>query len=244
MRKPVFLFAAPAMAVAALSGGTISAHAAEVQLQASGPVVELGVSETVLADPDMATVGAGVTTRAPTASQAMQENARKMTAVVERIAALGIPDDRIQTTGISLNPRYNYRNDDVPQFLGYDATNNVRIELRDMERVGAVLDALVEAGATNLSGPDFGLIDPKSAQAQARRAAFERGMTQATELARMAGYTGVRLLSVEEAVSENRPMQRDMIVVTGSRTEAASSPVKPGQVGTAVMLTLKYEMTR
>ena len=244
MRKPVFLFAAPAMAVAALSGGTISAHAAEVQMQASGPVVELGVSETVLADPDMATVGAGVTTRAPTASQAMQENARKMTAVVERIAALGIPDDRIQTTGISLNPRYNYRNDDVPQFLGYDATNNVQIELRDMERVGAVLDALVEAGATNLSGPDFGLIDPKSAQAQARRAAFQRGMTQATELARMAGYTGVRLLSVEEAVSENRPMQRDMIVVTASRREGASSPVKPGQVGTVVMLTLKYEMTR
>ncbi|MDT0576548.1 SIMPL domain-containing protein [Croceicoccus sp. F390] len=232
------------MAVLMLPAGlSVPAHAAEVQVQVAGPAIELAVSQTVLADPDMATISAGVTTRAPTATAAMQQNAQAMQQVIGRIAALGIPDRKIQTTGVTLNPRYDYRNDDPPKFLGYDASNTVRVELTDIAPIGRVLDTLVEAGATNLSGPDFGLQDPAPAQAQARSKAFETAQARAQEFARMAGYAGVRLLAVQEIMHSARPMPMQEAMLSAPR-DAVSTPVKPGQVGTAVNLTVKFEMTR
>ena len=71
------------------------AMAAEIQLQAQGPVIELAVTETVKARPDLATVGAGVTTQAQTAVEAMRLNAAAMDKVVQRIKSLGIAADEV-----------------------------------------------------------------------------------------------------------------------------------------------------
>ena len=83
-----------------------SAAAAEVQIAAQGPVVELTVSESVEAEPDIATVSAGVTTQARTAVEAMRTNAQAMNAVVDRIEQLGVAERDIQTSGISLGAMY------------------------------------------------------------------------------------------------------------------------------------------
>jgi len=226
-----------------LGAFAVPAAAAQVQIQATGPVVELSVSETVKAQPDLATIGAGVSTDAPTAVAAMRRNAVEMDAVIKRIKSLGVDADDIQTTGINLNARYDYDQTLQKQvFRGYSASNRVSAILRDVAETGEVLDALVAAGATDLSGPQFSIDDDTAAKAQARKAAMDRAQGQAMEYATWAGYTGVRLLEVSESISGGQPMpmmQRAMVA-----NEAAATPVQPGLVGTGVNVTVKYEMTR
>jgi uncharacterized protein YggE len=238
---PMNRFAIPLIAVAAVAA---PAAAAEVQIAATGPVVELTINESVEAAPDIATVGAGVTTQARTAVEAMRANATAMTAVVERIKQLGVAERDIQTSGINLGAMYDYNQQTQRQvFRGYQASNRVSVKLRDIQRTGEVLDALVAAGATDLSGPDWSIDDDSAARAQARSAAVERGRAQALEYARLAGYSGLRLLEINETLVPSRPMP---MVQQMARAEAAdaSTPVQPGMVEASVTVTVKYEMTR
>ena len=220
------------------------AAAAEVQIQAQGPVVELTVNESVEAAPDIATVSAGVTTQARTAVEAMRANAQSMTSVIDRIKALGVAERDIQTSGISLGAMYDYNQQTQRQvFRGYQASNRVSVKLRDIQRTGEVLDALVAAGATDLGGPDWSIDDDTAARGQARTAAVRRAQAQALEYARITGYSGVRLLEINETMVPSRPMpmMRQMAVAEAAD---ASTPVQPGMVEAGVTVTVKYEMTR
>ena len=236
-------FAIPLIALSGLAAA-MPASAAEVQIAAQGPVVELTVMETVKAKPDIATVGAGVTTQAQTAVEAMRLNAQAMDRVIQRIKALGIDEDDIQTVGINLGAQYDYdQARGRPVFRGYQASNRVSVTLRDVKRTGEVLDSLVASGATDINGPDFSLDDDTGPRAQARRAAMEKARAQATEYAQWSGYTGVRLLEVNETISMDRPMPYAQVARLES-ADAKATPVEPGLVGTVVNLTVKYEMTR
>ncbi|MBX7495679.1 SIMPL domain-containing protein [Qipengyuania sp. 6B39] len=236
-------FVIPALAMAAAAS---SAQAAEVQIAATGPVVELTVNEIVRAAPDVAQVGAGVTTRAATAQEAMRLNAQQIERLIDRLRALGIDRKDIQTANFSLNAQYQYRNDgEQPTFIGYDVSNQLNVKLRDLKRAGEVLDELVGAGANNIYGPNFMLEDDVAANAEARKAAFARGRAMAEDYARMAGYSGVRLLEVSESFQSYgpMPMAEGAIAVTATSRDAKTQ-IEPGQVGTGVTVTVKYEMTR
>lgn len=221
------------------------AMAAEVVIQAQNPVVELTINETVQSAPDSAQVGAGVQVRAATASEAMRQNAVQMEKVIARLRQLGIKPEDIQTSNFGLNPQYQYRNDNQPPlFLGYEATNQVSVKLRDLAKIGGTLDALVQAGANNLYGPNFLLENDEAAKASARRTAFDRAKAQAGEYARLAGFSGLKLLEVSESFAQVSPMQRDAVMAAAPRAGAAKTPIEPGQVGTSVTVTVKYELTR
>jgi uncharacterized protein YggE len=234
---------AAAAATIAVACSAMPAAAAEVQVTSQGPIVELSVTETVKARPDIADVSAGVTTQAPTAVAALAANAKAMDAVVARIKALGIPADDIQTTGVNLGAQYDYDQTQQRQmFRGYQASNRVSVTLRKVADTGRVLDALVAAGATDIGGPSFSIDDDSASRAQARKAAFAKAQAQAGEYARWAGYSGVRLLSVNEGVAPGRPMPMMMEARAASADKV--TPVEPGLVGTSVTLSVTFEMTR
>ncbi len=228
--------------VVALSALGAPAMAAEVQIAATGPVVELTVTEAVEAEPDIVEVGAGVSTLAPTAVEAMRQNSTQMQAVVNRLKQLRVPEKDIQTVGISLGAQYDYDQETRQQvFRGYQASNRVNVKLHDIQRTGEVLDALVAAGATDLSGPSWSVDDDTAARSQARSAAMETARARAAEYARMAGYADVRLLEISETFSQPRgmPMYRSAVV----QDAAAARPVQPGLVETSVTVTVKYELS-
>jgi uncharacterized protein len=232
-------YALPLFAVSILAAPA----AAEVHVTTNGPVVELTVNESVEAEPDIVTIGAGVTTQARTAVEAMRTNATAMQSVVDRIKALGVPERDIQTTGINLGAMYDYNQQTQRQvFRGYQASNRVSVKLRDVQRTGEVLDALVAAGATDLSGPEWSIDDDTAARAQARRQAMETARAQALEYARAAGFSDIRLLEVSETIARQPPMP----FLGAVRAEAAdaSTPVQPGMVQAAVTVRVTYEMTR
>lgn len=240
-------FAIPLLAATAFTATVAApAQAGEIQIQVSNPVVELSVNEIVRSAPDVAQIGAGVQTQAPTAREALEQNSTAMERIVARLRALGIERKDIQTANFNLNPQYRYDRENEQQlFTGYMVNNNVQVMLRDLDRAGEVLDALVSAGANNIYGPNFMLEDDVEAKATARRRAFERGLRQAEEFARMAGYSGVRLLEVSESFQGYGPgPQPQMAVRTAEASADAKVPVEPGEVATGVTLGLKYEMTR
>lgn len=237
-----------ALALALLGASAIapiSAGAANIEIAVTNPVVELTIQETVLTDPDYATVGAGVTVRAQTASEALRQNAAQMRKVVEKLKSVGVAAADIQTSNFNLNPQYQYRNDgQTPTFLGYEASNQVTAKLRNMDRIGETLDALANAGATNFFGPNFGLEKDEPAKAAGRKSAFARAQAQATDYARMAGYNGLRLLEISETYAVSQPMPQSNAIVVTAASAGKATPIEPGQVGTGVTITVKYEMTR
>jgi len=236
-------FALPLVSLGALAGAATPLAAADIQLAVAGPVVELTVTETVKADPDIASLSAGVSTLAASAVEAMRQNAADMNRVIDRIEALGVARADIQTTGITLNPEYVWEQETNQQrFTGYRAANRVNVTLRETDKIGEVLDALVVAGANDIGGIAWSIEDPSAAQEQARAAAFATARTRAEAYARLAGMGGVRLLEVNETVTGGMPVMLDMAPKAVS-ARAEFAPVRPGQVQTGVTITVKFEMT-
>lgn len=220
-------------------------QAAEIHIEAKNPVVELSVTEMVESAPDTATFSTGVENSAPTASAALRANSAQVTKVISQLKALGIAEKDIQTSGISLSPEYEYiQATQKNRFKGYRVSNQVSVKMRNIDKLGTILDQVVASGATNINGPYFSIDDDSDVKKTARAAALANGKAQAESYARAAGFGGVRLLSVSEGlVGQPMPYMK-----TGNRMMAeaadASVPVQPGQVGTSVVLALQYEMVR
>jgi hypothetical protein len=236
-----------AILAAAVAGPAFAA--VDVTPSAANPVVELSVTETVLGAPDTATFSTGVTSKAPTAQEALRANSADMEKVIAQIVALGIKREDIQTSGINLNAEYDYSNDPngtsrQPRFIGYQVSNTVTVKVRQMARLGAILDAVVSKGANNISGPNFSLDDDSAAQREARDKAMKRAQGQAMDYAKRTGFTGVQLLAVSEAIYNASPMggmaEKRMVMADA----ASAPPIEGGQVGTSVTVNVTYQMTR
>ncbi len=235
-------FALCAVLLASTGMALSPANATTVEIEAEGPVIELSVFESVTAEPDLVTIGAGVSTQAPTAVAAMRQNSVEMRRAIDQILALGVAEEDIQTTGINLSAQYDYDRANQRQvFRGYQVSNRVSVKLRDIDATGAALDALVSAGATDLSGPRFSIEDDDAAKDLARSRAVERAAQRAQSYAEMVGYDGVRVLSISEAI-QGRGAVPQMEMRSVALDVSASPPVQPGQVSTGVSISIKYEM--
>jgi uncharacterized protein YggE len=235
MRKMIFA------ALLATSGMTASgAMATQVNITTANPVIDLTISETVETRPDIATFSTGVQTMAPTASEAVRANNVQMASVVARLKKLGIADRDIQTTQINLNQQFDYR-DGQQIFKGYQASNMVNAKLRDLKKLGALLDALAVDGATNFNGPTFGIDDDSSFRDAARDKVWASAMTRARNLARKAGFADVRVLRVEES-EQGRGYSPMPMVVRSMDASEKSTPISPGELSVGATMSFTFEM--
>ena len=218
------------------------AMATQVSITTANPVIDLNISETVEARPDIATFTTGVQNMAPTASEAVRANNVQMASVVARLRKLGIAEKDIQTTQISLNQQFDYR-DGQQIFKGYQASNMVNAKLRDLKKLGAFLDALAVDGATNFNGPVFGIDDDSTFQDAARDKVWATAMQRARNLARKAGYTDVRILRVEESDQGRGYSPMPMVARTMDASEK-STPISPGELSVGAAMSFTFEMVR
>jgi uncharacterized protein YggE len=195
----------------------------------------------VAAAPDLATVSLGVTMQGDTAAAAMAAGNSALQAVLERLKAAGIEDRDLQTSNLSLNP--NWQSGDgttAPVIVGYIASNILSVRVRDLDKLGAVLDAVVTDGANTLNGISFGLADPDPVLDQARTEAVADARGRAELLVGAAGVKLGRILSIAES-GGMMPMPAPMF-----RMEAASDavPVAGGEVGMSASVTITYEIVQ
>ena len=121
--------------------------------------------------PDMASIQIGVTTQAESAAEAMNQNSTRQSAVIDALGSAGIEDKDIQTSGLNLSPVMDYGEGRAPSVNGYQASNMVSIRVREVAKLGEVLDAIVGAGANEINGINFMREDGSDAEDDARRAA-------------------------------------------------------------------------
>ncbi|MEQ8309605.1 MAG: SIMPL domain-containing protein [Sphingopyxis sp.] len=234
------LMTAAAPAIAQPGGSTVTTATAQ------GPILSFGVTKEVRSRPDEATIGAGVTTTAPTAVEAMRLNAAAMDKLIAAAKARGIKAENIQTSGINLSPQYDYNNrsdGQPPRFIGYQVSNSVRATTGNIADIGPLLDALVAAGGTNVDGPWFGVKDPDAVLAGARGEAIKTAEAKAADYARLAGFRSAELVSISEGGfgggQPPMPMARMEIAA-----DAKSTPVEPGRVSNSLTLNFQYRLVR
>lgn len=201
---------AGAAATLPLSGGT--------QPTGAPPPGVLSTGEgTVKVRPDLAVVSIGVTVQALTAAEAQSQVAERIAKILARAKQLGIAAKDIANAGWRVEPQYAYGEGRAPRLTGFQATQQLSLNVRQVDGVGKVLDALVADGATNAS-VRFTLEDPKQAQAEARRLAVEDARAKADAMARAAGVRLGKAVSLSE-VSLGGPIFRE-------RDFAAPMPAK------------------
>lgn len=204
------------------------------------PMITVTGTGTVEAAPDIATLSIGVTTQGETAAEALSANSAALDAVMARLTAAGIAAPDMQTSNLSLNPNWTgYESSSVsgPTISGYVASNILTIRLRQLDGLGAVLDAAVADGANTLNGLTFGLADPKPALDEARKEAVADARARAELLAAAAGVKLGRVISISEGVvpTDPAPMFR-------AEASAAPVPVAGGEVGLSASVTIFYQI--
>ena len=194
--------------------------------------------------PNMASISLGVITEGKTAAEALAANATRMTAVMATLKKAAIAEKDIQTSNLSVNPQYRYVENQAPVLIGYQVSNQVTVTVRDLKKLGAAVDATVNAGANQVNGISFGLSDPSAAETAAREAAVRALSGKADLYARATGYRILRLVTLSEGGGYS-PQPPIPMVAMAMRSEAkGSSPVSGGELSVQIDITAVYELTR
>jgi len=192
------------------------------------PVVVTTGSAFLRRVPDQAFVNVGAEARAVAPKDAQAQNAKTMTAVRARLKALGIADSAIETRALDLQPEFDYAGG-RQKLRGYLARNIIEVRLDDVTRVGEVIDASIEAGASSVHEVRFDLKDRTVVEREALKAAVTDALARASALAAGAGKTVDRIVTIEEQRAELVPMVRT-VMFARAESPAAQTPVAPGEV--------------
>lgn len=196
--------------------------------------------------PDRAMIEVTVQTRAATAAAAASQNAQKQRAVVAALRAQGLQAEQISTVNYNVHPdmRHDPRGVEEPRITGYVVTNSVRAELREVDKVGTVIDAALAAGANMISSLQFYSANTDMARRSALAAAVAKARGDAEALAQAAGGSLGELLELSTAeLGIPRPMYaagRMTMQAVGS----ADTQIEPGQQTVNVQVVARWSFVR
>jgi uncharacterized protein YggE len=212
-------------------------------------VVVTGEGE-VQAAPDMAILDLSVLREAKTAREALTDNNKAMSKVLGAMKEAGIEDRDLQTSGVNIQPNYTYPNHKnglkAPKIIGYNVTNGLTVRVRDLNKVGDLLDKSIDLGVNQSGGLRFVNDDPSKALMDARKKAMENAMEKAKILTETAGAKVGRVLEITEYVNNGRPMPmaRTKMIAMAAEPASDSVPLSAGENSYNVNVTVKFEITQ
>ena len=209
-----------------------------------GTLLSIAASAEASRASDIATLSTGVVTQSLEANTAMRNNAVQMDKVMTALRAAGIAERDIQTSGINLNPQYKYADNLPPKIVGYQASNTVNVKVRQLDKLGKVLDTLVAQGANQINGPSFGIDKPDTAYTEARIAAVKKAQAQAQTYAETLGLRVLRIVSINEGGSSQPHPLQDMRVMAMAAPMEKSTAVATGESAVSVSLEMVFELGR
>lgn len=225
------------------SGLAVALLAAAPAVSAEAPPATIVVTAEArrTAAPDLAIISAGVVTQAPDAAAAMAENNRRMAAVTAALRRSGVEPRDLQTSQLAVQPQYRYGEGRAPSITGFQASNQLSVRLRDLARIGQVVDALVKEGANRIDGPSFTVEKPEPLLDSARAEAVRAARARAELLAAAAGVRIVRVLRIEEAggMPELRPVMSRMAAAPAADM---APPVEAGESELRAGVTVTFEI--
>ena len=214
----------------------------QIAASAGGTLLQVSAQGEVRRAPDVAEIGVGVVTQAADAQAALKANAEQMSRVVAAVRSAGIADKDVQTSGVNLQPQYQYGENQPPKLNGYQAQNRVSVKVRDIGDVGEVLDALVAQGANQIDGPTFTLDKPEIALDEARRVALAKAQARAKMYAEAIDLRVVRIVSIDESGAGFQPPRPMLMAKAEMAMDSSTTPVMPGEQTHAVTLNVVFEL--
>lgn len=191
------------------------------------------------AAPDTTIVQLGVQTDAASAQQALSDNSSRMQALIAKLKELGVADKDMQTSNVSINPRYN---NDGKTVEGYQANNSLTVTIRNISQTGALLDQVVAAGANSIGGIGFTINDPSAIQQQARDKAIADARTRANAMAKAAGGTVGQVLAISENIGSAPPVMYRAEMPAANAAVADSVPVQQGEQTINAQVQISFEL--
>ena len=230
-----------ALMIGAASIPTIADAQSAITQTIAGTRLDISATGEATRVPDIAVISAGVVTRSPTATGAIQDAAARMERVRAALKSAGIDDRDLQTSNLSLNPEYRYENNQPPRLVGYTASNQLSIRFRDIRNSGKILDALVAEGANQINGPNLTIDKPLEALDEARSKAIAIGRQRADLYARSLGMRVVRVVSVSESGGYAVPPPAPPMPVMAME-RSADTKIDPGEQKLQVSLSMVFEL--
>lgn len=225
-----------AMGVLALTGCTTKV----VTTEGAAPlhtVTSAGNGKAVSA-PDMAEMHFGTTVVASDAKDALSQANETAQQIADAVKGAGVAAEDIQTANVSVWPEQNYEGDKAV-ITGYRASIQVRVKIREIDEIGAVIGAASDAGANEIGGPTFMLDDDDAVSAEAIELAIADARARAEVMAKAAGKSLGEIISVSETGASTP-------IYYGARTEALDTAgavaIEPGQLDIMANVTVVFEL--
>jgi uncharacterized protein YggE len=193
----------------------------------------VGTASTV---PDVGRLDVGVESRAQTAQAAADATNKKQAAVIAALKAKGIDAKDLLTTNYSVFAERSNNQNDANPIIGYRASTTVRVTVRQIDQVGAVLDAAVGAGANQIYGISFGLNDSEPLLSQARDQAILNAKAKAEAMAKTAGIKLIKIINISESFAGG-PVPLAVDARAGS-----AAPIEAGETSVRAQVSVTYSI--
>ena len=160
----------------------------------------------VYARPDLALTSFSVVSEEKTAADALAKNSESMNKIIEFLKNSGIEDKDLKTTTFRINPRYEWHKTEIPPYpegervlVGYEVTQSLQVKIRDISKIGSLIEGATNAGATGVGSLEFTFDDEDEFKKQAREIAINKAKTKAKELAKQLGVALGRITNFSES---------------------------------------------
>ena len=192
--------------------------------------------------PDIAYISIGVHTENADAAEAVASNTSRVQEVIDAIIAQGVEPEDIQTSNFSIYPQQEYGPNGETLGIKFVVDNTVVVNVRNLTTIGDILGAAVDAGANNIYGVSFDVIDRQAANIQARQAAIENAEAQASAMAEAAGVELGQIQSINAYSGSAGPIYDYKYGIGGAAEAAAPVPISAGQLVISMEVNVVYEI--
>ena len=200
--------------------------------------ISVSATGSVNAEPDLASVSVGAIVEADTAKEALARSSTLMAKLIDGLKALGIAARDIQTTAVNIEPRYTQAKDGRPAALaGYRLLNRVHLTVREVKRLGEIIDGAIGLGANQVNGIGFDVSNAETLMDEARRLAIANARRRAELYATAAGAQLGNVLTISETTNASPrtlPMAR--------AAAGAPTPIEAGTRALTVEVNVTYEL--
>ncbi len=203
----------------------------------------------IYAKPDLAISTFSVITEEKTVAEALSKNTEKMNTVIDFVKDQSVEEKDLKTISFNVYPRYEWREEktEIPPYpsgervlVGYEVRQSLEVKIRDMEKIGTIIEGVTEAGANQVGDLQFTIDKEDELKKQAREQAIEKAKTKAKELASQLGVNLIRIVDFSEGVTIPRYYSLEKEAAMGLGGEEPQ--IETGENKIEVTVTITYEI--
>ncbi len=195
----------------------------------------------VSAQPTLAEADLGLYSEGLDVATVQQENATKINTIIAALKQMGIADGDMQTSNYSISPKFEYT-DGLQNVVGYTVSQNLKVKVRNLSNVGAVLARAGELGANQVNGVQFTIDDPTEVQQQARKEAIEDAKNKAEELAGAMGVRLVKIVTFSESTGGTEPPPIFYRGLEAASADASVPEIQTGELDVQSRVSVTFEI--